>query len=179
MSSATLFSSIKFSLYMCKLNEIKLLLLHPCCNLNIRISYVLLRLTNIMIGWVFLCCKFLPRVCADFVIIIHSNHCQELMKLWVVVGWQLAAQCYSCMLKMTFAPQIPKAFKPLTHFSLLISIFNFHIVLGLLRFGWNLHFMFQSYPSKFLCPCICFLQLQIFFTRYTQSPHSGSVSFFR
>lgn len=46
--------------------------------------------------------------------------------------------------------------------------FNFHILLGLLRFGWNLHFMFQSYPSKFLCPCICFLQLQIFFTKYTK-----------
>jgi hypothetical protein len=66
MSSATLFSSIKFSLYMCKLNEIKLLLLHPCCNLNIRISYVLLRLTNIMIDWVFLCCKFLPKSLCRF-----------------------------------------------------------------------------------------------------------------
>jgi hypothetical protein len=52
--------------------------------------------------------------------------------------------------------------------SSLLLHFNFHILLRLLRFGWNLHFMFQNYPSKFLCPCICFLQLQIFFTRYTK-----------
>jgi len=53
-------------LLVCKLNEIKLLLLHPCCNLNIRISYVFLRLTNIMIGWVFLCCNFLPKSLCRF-----------------------------------------------------------------------------------------------------------------
>ncbi len=152
--SVTLFSSIKFSLYMCKLNEIKLLLLHPCCNLNIRISYALLRLTNIMIGWVFHCCKFIGlifclRVCADFVIIIHSTHCQELMKLWVVVGWQLATQCYSSMLNMTFTPQIPKVFKPLTHFSLLTSLsFQFSYPPRALKIWLKFPFYVPKLPFK-------------------------------
>jgi hypothetical protein len=105
---------------------------------------------------------FCLRVCVDFVIIIHSTHYQELMKLCVVVDWQLATQCYSSMLKMTFAPQIPKVFKPLTHFSLLTSLsFQFSYPPRALKIWLKSPFYIPKLPFK------------VFLSMYLLSPTSN------
>jgi hypothetical protein len=121
---------------------------------------------------------FLPKSLCRF--IIHSTHCQELMKLWVVVGWQLATQCYSCMLKTTFAPQIPKAFKHLAHFSLFTSSsFQFSYPPRALKIRLKFPFYVPKLPFKVSLSMYLLSLASNPFLLGTQSPHSGTVNFFR
>jgi len=62
--------------------------------------------------------------------------------------------------------------------SSLLCHFNFHILLGLLRFGWNLHFISKATLQSFSVNVFAFSSFKSFLLG-TQSPHSGSVSFFR